>query len=196
MFFLAILRINEIREKTIDQYSHMLEKHANDVIWLNKELYELNKKRNYAVFNKIYKAKYEILKTFLENRTVKSDIISSTQTASQSQMQEATSRVSLKESVDHYNKELYYNVWSFLDEYITKTLTPLFVKEDIAVIKQGVFEFFINDRRTIDTDHKVIIPTCLSMQDIAHFLHNISELISYYKKIKQVDFFKYLSFAS
>lgn len=194
IFFLVTLRINETREKILDQYNQLLEKHIDDNEWLNKELYELTKKRNYIVFNNIHKAKYEILKIFLEKDSSDASITHLSHTTSQPQQQSTVSNTSLKKSLDQYNEELYNKVWTLLDEYITKTLTPLFTKDDISLIKFGVFEFFINDKRKLDTENKVIIPTCLSMQDIAHFLHNISELMSYYKKIRQVDFFKYIPY--
>lgn len=44
MFFLAILRINEIRESIIDRYRKLIECNANNETWLNNELYELSKK--------------------------------------------------------------------------------------------------------------------------------------------------------
>lgn len=190
MFYLAILRINKIHEKAVDQYNLLITNHANNEAWLNEELYQLTKKRNYIAFNKIHRTKYDILRAFLDNRSSIVNVPPSVQT--NTQPQETTPPVSLKESVDHYNEELYNRVWSFLDDYITQTLTPFFTKEDINIIKHCTYEFFINDRRTICTEHKVIIPTYLSMQDIAHFFHNISELMSYYKKLKQVDFFKYI----
>lgn len=194
MIILAILRINEIRENTIDQYRIYVENHSNDEAWFTEELYELTKKQNYIVFNKMYKAKLEVLVAIMKNHiTIASDNSVNT-VKSESHLQEQSSTASLKESVFQYNKELYDRVWLFFNEYITETLTPFFTKNDIDIIKDCVYEFFINDKRKIDIEKKVKIPTYLSMQDIAHFFHNLSELMSYYKKIKQVDFFKYIPY--
>lgn len=194
MIILAILRINEIRENTIDQYRIYVENHSNNEAWFTEELYELTKKQNYIVFNKMYKAKLEVLVAIMKNHiTIASDNSVNT-VKSESHLQEQSSTASLKESVFQYNKELYDRVWLFFNEYITETLTPFFTKNDIDIIKDCVYEFFINDKRKIDIEKKVKIPTYLSMQDIAHFFHNLSELMSYYKKIKQVDFFKYIPY--
>jgi hypothetical protein len=163
--------------------------------WLNNELYELSKKYNSTIFNKIHKAKYEILRTYLEThpateREIPSPVPS---TPYPSFMEQPKPQVSLKDHVNQYNKELYNKVWQFLDGYITATLTPFYTENDINTIKHSTFEFFINDRRSIPVTSRVTIPEYLSMQDIAHFFHNLSELMSYYKKLKQIDYFKYIT---
>lgn len=192
MIILAILKINETHEKAIDQYRHFIANHSNDEAWLTEELYDLTKKRHHIAFNKIHQAKYEVLNMVVQSHISKPTITSTSIVTPVSHPQEISPTPSLKSSVNQYNKELYDKVWAFFNEYITETLTPFFTENDIATIKHGIFEFFINDRRSIEIENKVIIPTYLSMQDIAHFFHNISELMSYYKKIKQVDFFKYI----
>lgn len=194
MIILAILRINEIHEKTIDQYRHLIVSHANDEAWLTEELYDLTKKRNHIAFNKIHKAKYEVLNMVVQNHISKPNTTSTNIVTPVVHPQKISPTASLKDSVNQYNKELYDKVWAFFDEYIEATLTPFFTEDDITTVKHSIFEFFINDRRSIITENKVIIPAYLSMQDIAHFFHNISELMSYYKKIKQVDFFKYIPY--
>lgn len=197
IIFLTILRINEARKNIIDEFCLLIENHTNDITWLNNELYELSKKYNSTVFCKIHKAKYEILKTYLKTHQVtKKETSSPAQSEPglprmEQPMQKAS--VSLKDHVNLYNKELYDKVWQFLDGYITTTLTPFYTENDIDTIKHSTFEFFINDRRSIPVINCVKIPEYLSMQDIAHFFHNLSELMSYYKKIKQIDYFKYLT---
>ncbi len=195
MFYLATLRINETRNTILDQYYSLIENHADDKAWLNKELYELSKKSKYIVFNKIHKAKYEILRTYLETHPATEREIHSPvpNTPSPSFMEQPKPQVSLKDHVNQYNKELYNKVWQFLDGYITTTLTPFYTENDINTIKHSTFEFFINDRRSIPVTSRVAIPEYLSMQDIAHFFHNLSELMSYYKKLKQIDYFKYIT---
>lgn len=193
MFFLTVLKINEVRENAIDQYNNLVESHANDKAWLNKELYELSKKRSYIIFNKIHKVKYEILKACLEKQLSETDMPIPNQTNTNNLQQVNQSIASLKNHVNQYNKELYDKVWQFLDGYITTTLTPFYTESDINIIKHCTFEFFINDRRSIPVTNRVTIPEYLSMQDIAHFFHNLSELMSYYKKLKQIDYFKYIT---
>ena len=109
-------------------------------------------------------------------------------------IEQAKSKVALKDHINQYNKELYNKVWLFLDGYITSTLTPFYTENDINIIKHSTFEFFINDQRSISLTNRVAIPEYLSMQDIAHFFHNLSELMSYYKKLKQIDYFKYITY--
>lgn len=195
LIFLAVLKINEKRSNIINEYCLLIENHVNDMTWLNNELYELSKKCNSTIFNKTHKARIEILRTYLETHPATEREIPSSvpSTPSPSFMEQPKPQVSLKDHVNQYNKELYNKVWQFLDEYITTTLTPFYTENDINTIKQSTFEFFINDRRSIPVTSRVTIPEYLSMQDIAHFCHNLSELMSYYKKLKQIDYFKYIT---
>lgn len=194
--FLVALRINDTRREIIDEYCLLIEDHANDATWLNNELYELSKKYNSTMFNKIHKAKYEILKTYLETHQPASEKETPSPIPNISSLphtKQPQPEASLKDHVNQYNKELYDKVWQFLNEYITTTLTPFYMESDINIIKHSTFEFFINDRRSIPAINRVTIPEYLSMQDIAHFFHNLSELMSYYKKLKQIDYFKYIT---
>lgn len=195
MFFLAILRINEMRESIIERYSKLIENNANNAIWLNNELHEVSKKRSYIAFNKIHKVKYEILTSFLSKQatgTVLSSSFSDAPILQQANQKEDSLSTSIKNDVEQYNKALYDKVWQFIEEYITVTLTPFFTHESINIIKDSTYEFFINDKRKLKVNDKVAIPSYLSMQDIAHFFHNISELMSYYKKMKLIDYFNFI----
>lgn len=196
IIFLTILRVNEARKKIIDEYCLLIENHTNDMTWLYNELYELSKKHNSTVFNKVHKAKSEILKTYLETHQAVEKVISppTQNISSLHRIEQAKSKVALKDHINQYNKELYNKVWLFLDGYITSTLTPFYTENDINIIKHSTFEFFINDQRSISLTNRVAIPEYLSMQDIAHFFHNLSELMSYYKKLKQIDYFKYITY--
>lgn len=199
MILLAIQKVNETCEQKIDAYIDTLQIHRNDKEWLDKELLEVSKKCNYVAFNRIHKGKYEVLKTYLKNLSQPENRSSDSMTSENINTQlslypgDATPVSPQKVTVDDYNSELYNKTWQFLDCYIATTLSAFFSVDDITTIKQSVFEFFINDRRKIEVANKVVIPQYLSMQDVAHFFHNISELMSYYKKLKQADFFKYLS---
>lgn len=196
MISIAALKINDTRRNIINEYCLLIEHHANDATWLYNELYELSKKYNSTMFNKTHKAKYEILKTYLETHQLESGKENHSSIPNipyHRRTEQPLQKVSIKNHVNQYNKELYDKVWQFLDGYITTTLTPFYTESDINIIKHCTFEFFINDRRSIPVTNRVTIPEYLSMQDIAHFFHNLSELMSYYKKLKQIDYFKYIT---
>ena len=181
MLFLAIQKMNETNDQILDDYIKKVEEHKNDGCWLEKESFAISKKKSNVLFNRIHKSKYEILKSHMNNTFEKEG---GWPTNSKTKTKTMT--------IEDYNDKVYNKVWGFLDHYIVTVLSPLLPSDDIATIKQSIFEFFINDRRKIEVSNKVVIPHYLSMQDVGHFFHNISELMSYYKKLKQSDFFKYL----
>lgn len=196
MLFLAIQKINETNDKKLDTYINLVQSHKNDKEWLEKEFLLISQKSNHILFNKIYKSKLNILRTYQESlSTTNPQVSNMTSTNIDTALAKYignNTTSSKTTTIEEYNKELYNKVWMFLDSYITTTLSAFFSENEIATVKQSIFEYFINERRKIEVMNKVNIPQYLSMQDMAHFFHNISELMSYYKKLKQSDFFKYL----
>jgi len=195
MLFLTIQKINEANDRILNDYIKEVQTHKDDMAWLEKESFEISKKKNHILFNQIHKSKYEVLKRHMDSTENNPPInsinkINTKLSAYPNKIEQET----LIMTIDDYNNKIYNKVWEFLDHYITTTLSPLLSPDDIATIKQCIFEFFINDRRKIEVSSKVVIPYYLSMQDMGHFFHNLSELMSYYKKLKQSDFFKYLPY--
>lgn len=200
MFLLAVQKINETNEKKLDAYAKLVQSYKNDKEWLEKEFLFISQKSSHILFNKIHKSKLEILKTYIEHlsRVAPQESLqmdSSNINTTLSKFTENNNNASShRPTIKGYNKELYDRIWVFMDNYITTALTSFFSENEITTIKQSIFEYFINERRKIEVTQKVIIPEYLSMQDMAHFFHNISELMSYYKKLKQSDFFRFLPY--
>jgi hypothetical protein len=200
MLFLAIQKNNQTNDWILNNYLKKVQEYKNDESWMEKELFETSKKKNHILFNRIHKSKYDILKMYMDN-TPEKEKENDQSTNSKSKLNTRLSTYPNKlgqesptMTIGNYNDKLYNRVWEFLDHYIVAILSPLFPSDDIVTIKQSVFEFFINDRRKIEVSNLVSIPHYLSMQDIGHFFHNLSELMSYYKKLRQSDFFKYLPY--
>ncbi len=198
MLFLAIQKINETNDKNLHKYTDLVHSHRDNKEWLEKEYLLMSQKSCHILFNKIYKSKLNILIKYREALPTVNmrahDIVSTNIESTLNECITPNIDPSRNTAIENYNKELYNKIWLFLESYITTTLSVYFSENDIATIKQSVFEYFINERRKIEVTNKVNIPQYLSMQDIAHFFHNISELMSYYKKLKQSDFFKYLPY--
>lgn len=200
MFLLAVQKINETNEKKLDAYAKLVQSYKNDKEWLEKEFLFISQKSSHILFNKIHKSKLEILKTYIEHlsRVAPQESLqmdaSNINTTLSKFTENNNNASSHRPTIKGYNKELYDRIWVFMDNYITTALTSFFSENEITTIKQSIFEYFINERRKIEVTQKVIIPEYLSMQDMAHFFHNISELMSYYKKLKQSDFFRFLPY--